>query len=43
HAPRKPQGNRSHNGNPGALLGGGVKRNDAPRGAQPSRNGERGR
>ncbi|MCC8394045.1 DEAD/DEAH box helicase [Paraburkholderia sp. MMS20-SJTR3] len=44
HAPRKPQGNRSHNGNPGALLGGGVKpRNDAPRGAQPSRNGERSR
>ncbi|MFT4065102.1 DEAD/DEAH box helicase [Paraburkholderia sp.] len=44
HAPRKPQGNRSHNGNPGALLGGGVKaRNDAPRGPQPSRNGERGR
>jgi ATP-dependent RNA helicase RhlE len=43
HAPRKPQGNRSHNGNPGALLGGGVKRNEAPRGAHPSRNGERGR
>ncbi|HEX3378505.1 MAG TPA: DEAD/DEAH box helicase [Paraburkholderia sp.] len=43
HAPRKPQGNRSPNGNPGALLGGGAKRNDAPRGAQPSRNGTRGR
>jgi ATP-dependent RNA helicase RhlE len=43
HAPRKPQGNRSHSGNPGALLGGAVKRNDAPRGAQPSRNGARGR
>ncbi|MGF6699764.1 ATP-dependent RNA helicase RhlE [Paraburkholderia sp. MM5496-R1] len=43
HAPRKPQGNRSRNGNPGALLGGGAKRNDAPRGAQPSRNGDRGR
>jgi ATP-dependent RNA helicase RhlE len=41
HAPRKPQGNRSHNGNPGALLGGSAKpRNDAPRGSQ-SRNGER--
>ncbi|MBC8748862.1 ATP-dependent RNA helicase RhlE [Paraburkholderia sp. WC7.3g] len=43
HAPRKPQGNRSHGDNRGALLGGGVKRNDAPRGAQPSRNGARGR
>ncbi|MGF6263649.1 ATP-dependent RNA helicase RhlE [Paraburkholderia youngii] len=43
HAPRKPQGNRSPNGNPGALLGGGVKRNDAPRGGQPSRNGDGGR
>ncbi|WP_233851248.1 DEAD/DEAH box helicase [Paraburkholderia sp. HD33-4] len=44
HAPRKPQGNRSHNGgNPGALLGGGAKRNDAPRSTQSSRNGERGR
>ncbi|KXU90395.1 RNA helicase [Paraburkholderia monticola] len=43
HAPRKPQGNRTHNGNPGALLGGAVKRNDAPRGAQPSRSGARGR
>jgi ATP-dependent RNA helicase RhlE len=41
--PRKAEGNRSHNGNPGALLGGGAKRNDAPRRAQPSRNGERGR
>ncbi|APA86682.1 DEAD/DEAH box helicase [Paraburkholderia sprentiae WSM5005] len=42
HAPRKPQGNGSPNANPGALLGG-TKRNDAPRRAQPSRNGERGR
>ncbi|HEX7908364.1 MAG TPA: DEAD/DEAH box helicase [Paraburkholderia sp.] len=39
HAPRKPQG-----GNPGALLGGSVKpRNDAPRGGQPTRSGQRGR
>ncbi|OAJ58396.1 RNA helicase [Paraburkholderia ginsengiterrae] len=39
HAPRKPQG-----GNPGALLSGSAKpRNDAPRGGQPTRSGQRGR
>jgi ATP-dependent RNA helicase RhlE len=43
HAPRKPQGNKPQGGNPGALLGGAKPRNDAPRGGQPSRSGQRGR
>ncbi|MFM0596036.1 DEAD/DEAH box helicase [Paraburkholderia dilworthii] len=43
HAPRKPQGNKPQGGNPGALLGGTKQRNDAPRGGQPSRSGQRGR
>jgi ATP-dependent RNA helicase RhlE len=38
HAPRKPQSS-----NPGALLGGGKPRTDAPRGGQPTRSGQRGR
>jgi ATP-dependent RNA helicase RhlE len=41
HAPRKPQGNRSQGA--GALLGGAKPRNDAPRGGQPTRSGQRGR
>jgi ATP-dependent RNA helicase RhlE len=43
HAPRKPQGSKPQGGNPGALLGGAKPRNDAPRGGQPTRSGQRGR
>jgi ATP-dependent RNA helicase RhlE len=43
HAPRKPHANKPQGGNPGALLGGAKPRNDAPRGGQPSRSGQRGR
>ena len=43
HAPRKPQSNKPQSGNPGALLGGAKPRNDAPRGGQPTRSGQRGR
>jgi ATP-dependent RNA helicase RhlE len=43
HAPRKPQGNKPQGGGPGALLGGAKPRNDAPRGGQPTRSGQRGR
>ncbi|MEW9582186.1 DEAD/DEAH box helicase [Paraburkholderia sp. DGU8] len=38
HAPRKPQGSK-----PGALLGAAKPRSDAPRGAMPTRSGQRGR
>ncbi|NPT33470.1 DEAD/DEAH box helicase [Paraburkholderia xenovorans] len=43
HAPRKPQAAKPQGGNPGALLGGTKPRNDAPRGGQPTRSGQRGR
>ncbi|NPT39985.1 DEAD/DEAH box helicase [Paraburkholderia sp. 1N] len=43
HAPRNPQGAKPQGGNPGALLGGAKPRNDAPRGGQPTRSGQRGR
>ncbi|SDQ83844.1 ATP-dependent RNA helicase RhlE [Paraburkholderia fungorum] len=43
HAPRKPQGGKPQGSNPGALLGGAKPRNDAPRGGQPTRSGQRGR
>jgi ATP-dependent RNA helicase RhlE len=43
HAPRKPQGSKPQGNNPGALLGGAKPRNDAPRGGQPTRSGQRGR